>query len=291
MLRIIPAFLPFTAITDMTISGNLAKMMNRLDEDGLAHYLLPVGEELLTLESLLGKPVSIKFNGQINCIACGRLTKKSYSQGYCFPCSQRLAECDICIVRPEKCHYDQGTCREPEWGEAHCMQTHFVYLANTSGLKVGITRASQIPTRWIDQGATQALPAFRVNTRYHAGLVEVLFKQHVADRTDWRRMLKGSNNDLDLVDLRDSLFAETERELAELKEKVGEGAIVRLHDEPVTVLDYPVMIYPVTVTALNLDKTPDVQGTLQGIKGQYLILDKGVLNIRKYSGYYVEIGY
>ena len=275
----------------MTISGNLAKMMNRLDEDGLAHYLLPVGEELLTLESLLGKPVSIKFNGQINCIACGRLTKKSYSQGYCFPCSQRLAECDICIVRPEKCHYDQGTCREPEWGEAHCMQTHFVYLANTSGLKVGITRASQIPTRWIDQGATQALPAFRVNTRYHAGLVEVLFKQHVADRTDWRRMLKGSNNDLDLVDLRDSLFAETERELAELKEKVGEGAIVRLHDEPVTVLDYPVMIYPVTVTALNLDKTPDVQGTLQGIKGQYLILDKGVLNIRKYSGYYVEIGY
>lgn len=166
------------------LSGNLEKMRATLGDT--MEYSLPIGEERLALNPLIGKSLQITAEGTINCIACGRKTKKSYSQGHCYPCSQRLASCDLCIMKPETCHYDKGTCREPQWGEAHCMQPHFVYLSNTSGVKVGITRQTQIPTRWIDQGATQALPIFKVQTRLQSGLVEVMCKTHVADRTDHR---------------------------------------------------------------------------------------------------------
>lgn len=275
----------------MSLIGNLAKMPATLDSDGKVEYRLPIGEELLTLNPLIGNPVSIHFDGQINCIACGRKTRKSYSQGHCFPCSQRLAACDICIVRPEKCHYDAGTCREPAWGESHCMTDHIVYLSNTSGLKVGITRGGQIPTRWIDQGATQALPIMRVSTRYQSGLFEVVFKNHVADRTDWRKMLKGVADELDLPEQREGLLAECAGELDQLRERVGDEHVVMLVDEEVIQLHYPVECYPHKVTSLNMDKTPLINGTLQGVKGQYLILDSGVINIRKYAGYHVEVTY
>jgi hypothetical protein len=275
----------------MSLSGNLAKMPAILDGKGKVEYHLPVGEELVHLNPLINKPISIRFNGQINCIACGRKTRKSYNQGYCFPCCQSLAACDICIVRPEKCHYEKDTCREPEWGDSHCMTDHYLYLSNTSGLKVGITRGSQIPTRWIDQGATQALPIMRLATRYLSGLAEVLFKNHVADRTDWRKMLKGSAEALDLQGLRDGLFAECAGELDALKENAGNQDVVTLTDEVVVHISYPVVSYPQKVTALNLDKTPEISGVLQGVKGQYLLLDSGVINIRKYGGYHVEVSY
>lgn len=269
------------------VSGNLDKMVGTLAQT--VEYALPVGETLLPLQPLLGKPLRIAFSGTINCTACGRKTKKSYSQGHCYPCSQRLASCDLCIMKPETCHYDQGTCREPEWGESHCMQPHYVYLSNTSGLKVGITRQTQIPTRWIDQGATQALPIFRVQTRYQSGLIEMMCKSHVADRTDWRKMLKGDGERVDLCARRDELTSLCEDELKGFVERFGESALQALPDAEITTLNYPVEQYPKKITALNLDKTPVIEGTLLGIKGQYLILDKGVLNIRKYGGYEVAL--
>ena len=155
------------------------------------HYQLPVGEVLIDLNPLLGQEISLVYSGKIFCIECARKTNKSFNQGYCFPCLRRLAACDTCIVRPELCHYHEGTCREPQWGEAHCMQPHVVYLANSSGLKVGITRKTQVPTRWIDQGAIQALPIVEVDTRLQSGLIETALKSTVNDKTDWRRMLKG----------------------------------------------------------------------------------------------------
>ncbi len=270
-------------------SGNLLKMESELAADGMVHYRLPVGDTRVELVPDMHRPVTLHYNGEINCIACGRKTKKSYSQGHCFPCSQRLARCDLCIVRPEKCHYAQGTCREPEWGEANCMQTHYVYLSNTSGVKVGITRAGQIPTRWVDQGATQALPVFRVDTRYHAGLIEVILKNHVADRTDWRRMLKGDEAPLDLGAFRDGLLLEAADELARLQQGIGESAFAGVDDETVTALSFPVLRYPEKVKALNLDKQSQITGALQGIKGQYLIFDCGVLNVRKFAGYHVSL--
>ena len=271
----------------MGLQGNLDKMVAQAEAP--VQYSLPLGEQLLPLNRLLGKSVGLRHNGTINCTACGRVTKKSYSQGHCFPCSQRLASCDLCIMKPETCHYAAGTCREPEWGEASCMQPHVVYLANTSGLKVGITRHTQVPTRWIDQGATQALPIFQVPTRYHSGLIEQICKAHVADRTDWRKMLKGDGEPLDLRAERDTLLAACEAELAEFIARFGETTLTPLPEaEPISLV-YPVQQWPDKVTALNLDKQPELEGVLLGIKGQYLILDSGVINIRKYTGYHLVV--
>ncbi|SDX19482.1 Protein of unknown function [Marinobacter mobilis] len=250
-------------------------------------YTIKVGDTRLPLNDLIGHPVQIDFDGVIRCIHCDRMTKKSFSQGYCYPCFRKLAECDSCIVSPEKCHYNEGTCRDPKWGETHCMTEHVVYLANSSGLKVGITRASQVPTRWIDQGAVAAIPMLRVATRQLAGLAEVACKQYVADRTNWRAMLKGETPELDLVAERAAMLEKIQPELAALREVHGEDAL-RAVDEPGLSLSYPVQVWPDKIKTHNLDKTPSVSGVLQGIKGQYLILDTGVINIRKYTAYEVR---
>ena len=271
----------------MKLAGQLRKMRASLDAP--VSYQIPIGQQLEPLNPHIGSHINLHFNGQINCLACGRKTNKSYSQGHCYPCSQSLASCDLCIMKPETCHYDAGTCREPEWGEANCMQPHFVYLANSSGIKVGITRAPQIPTRWIDQGASQALPIYRVSHRYLSGLVEVALKDFVSDRTDWRRMLKGSPEPVDLPEKRDQLRDLTETALQPLRQRFGNEAIEFLDSEAVVDIHYPVSQYPDKVKSLNFDKTPEIEGRLVGIKGQYLILDSGVLNIRKFAGYDVEI--
>jgi len=271
-------------------NGQLAKMTVSLAENSAqARYQMTLGAEDIEMNALIGQHITLQFAGEIHCQACDRLTKKSYSGGFCFPCAQSLARCDLCIMKPETCHYDAGTCREPKWGETFCMQDHYVYLANSSGVKVGITRGTQIPTRWIDQGAIQALPIFRVKTRYQSGLVEVAFKAHVADRTDWRKMLKGLTTDIDLIAKRDELMAECAAEITALQQRFGEGEITPLLNEELVDIDYPVNEYPEKVKSHNFDKTPEINGVLQGIKGQYLILDTGVLNIRKFSGYHITL--
>ncbi len=269
------------------VTGNLTKM--RAKPAALVAYTLALGSQKLALNGMLGSRIRFEFGGEIYCAACQRKTARSFNQGYCFPCSQRLARCDICIVRPEKCHYTAGTCREPEWGDAHCNQPHHVYLANSSGLKVGITRETQVPTRWIDQGASQALSVFRVQSRYHSGRMEMLLKQHVADRTDWRRMLKGEPEPVDLPGRRDALIAECEQELNVLLEELGTGAVTKLQEQRPVDLQYPVTSYPDKVSSLSFDKTPCIEGLLMGIKGQYLMLDTGVLNVRKFTGYRVAV--
>ncbi|MFY0990806.1 DUF2797 domain-containing protein [Halomonas sp. C05BenzN] len=253
-----------------------------------ARYTLRVGEQRLELNERLGRPFRLAWTGAIACTHCGRATKKSFAQGYCYPCFKTLAQCDTCIMKPELCHYFAGTCREPEWGERHCFQPHVVYLANASGLKVGITRGTQVPTRWLDQGAVQALPILEVDTRQQSGFVEVLFKEEVSDRTNWRAMLKGGTESLDLVAERDRLLARLEGGLANLRERFGAEAIRVLDASPVA-FDYPVLEFPTKVVSHNLDKSPEVTGTLLGLKGQYLILDSGVINLRKYTGYEVRV--
>jgi uncharacterized protein DUF2797 len=270
--------------------GLLSKMATTLPtQGGTANYQMILGQQAVDMQPLVGQQVQLSFAGEIHCQACNRLTKKSYSGGYCFPCSQTLARCDLCMMKPETCHFEAGTCREPQWAESVCMHDHIVYLANSSGIKVGITRISQVPTRWIDQGATQALPIFRVKTRYQSGLVEVTFKKHVSDRTDWRKMLKSVAEPVDLLVIRDQLMAECEDEIMALKQRFGDDAIKALDDESVLSIDYPVQQYPEKVTSLNFDKTHEISGVLKGIKGQYLILDTGVLNIRKFSGYQITM--
>ena len=266
------------------MQGTLRKL--KADHTQPIQYHLPLGDELVNLNQYFGKAIKLTFTGNIFCYSCGKKTKKSYSQGHCFVCMKKLASCDMCIMKPETCHFEQGTCREPEWGEANCMIPHYVYLANTSGLKVGITRHTQIPTRWIDQGATQALPIFKVQTRLQSGLVEVALAEFIADKTNWRNMLKGVSVDVDLKAAAADLIPQIQAKLDELAELFGATAIEQL-DEEVVDLDFPVTEYPTKISSFNFDKDPEVSGVLEGIKGQYLIFDKGVINIRKFTSYEV----
>ena len=271
------------------VQGCLNKMRIEPGEPGGAvQYTLRAGEHRLDLNQRLGHPLALSWTGAIACTHCGRATKKSFAQGYCYPCFKKLAQCDTCIVKPETCHFDAGTCREPEWAERFCFQPHVIYLANSSGLKVGITRGTQVPTRWLDQGAIQALPILAVDTRLQSGLVEVLFKEQVADRTNWRAMLKGEVEPLDLVAERDRLLAQLEGGLNTLREQFGAETIRTLNETPVS-FDYPVLEFPRKIVSYNFDKQPQVSGTLLGIKGQYLILDTGVINLRKFTGYEVVV--
>jgi hypothetical protein len=268
-------------------TGSLRKMTSRPGPP--VDYQLRIDDAALDLTPKVGRSFGLRFEGEIRCRHCGRVTRKSYSQGYCFPCSQRLAACDLCIVRPDRCHFDQGTCREPDWGMTHCMQPHFVYLANTSGLKVGITRAHQGMTRWIDQGASQALPVLQASSRHVSGLAEVALAAHVADRTDWRAMLRGPAPPLDLVAERERLLALCAPELDSIRQRFGPECLRRLPDQEPVAIEYPVQHYPDKIRSLNLDKTPEIGGVLNGIKGQYLIFDSGVLNVRKYSAYVISV--
>lgn len=263
--------------------GALTKMAVRLDNP--VQYALRLDDAEVAVNPLLGKTLRLEFLGAIHCSHCGRRTKKSYAQGYCYPCMTRLAQCDSCIVSPEKCHYEAGTCREPSWGEQFCMTDHVVYLANSSGVKVGITRATQLPTRWLDQGASQALPILRVATRQQSGLVEDLLRSQVADKTNWRALLKGDAAPVDLPAVRERLFDSCSEGLAALQQRFGLQAIQPLADAEVVEIRYPVEAYPSKIATFDLDKNPLVEGTLLGIKGQYLILDTGVINIRKYTAY------
>jgi len=267
--------------------GSLSKMKAHLDAP--VQYAFRLGDEEVPVNPLVGKHLRLEYLGAIHCSHCGRKTKTSFSQGYCYPCMQKLAQCDVCIMSPEKCHYDAGTCREPSWGEQFCMTDHIVYLANSSGVKVGITRASQVPTRWIDQGATQALPILRVATRQQSGFVEDLLRSQVADKTNWRALLKGDAEPVDLLAIREQLFDSCGAGITELQQRFGLQAIQPLSAAEVLEIRYPIEAYPAKITSFNLDKLPLAEGTLLGIKGQYLMFDTGVINIRKYTAYQLAI--
>ena len=247
----------------------------------LAQYHLLFDDKRIDMNSLVGSPIELSFNKTIQCANCGRITPKSYSQGYCFPCARSLARCDLCIMRPETCHYHLGTCREPEWGLSNCFTPHIVYLANSSGAKVGITRKTNTPSRWIDQGAISALPILEVKTRLESGLIEKALKSFITDKTNWRIMLKNETEPADLVATKTSLLGEVSSLVDELDAKT-------LLDDVVNI-DYPVLKYPTKIISLNFDKTTTISGVLNGIKGQYLLLESGVLNVRKFSSYHLTL--
>ena len=259
------------------LHGRLRKM--GVEPTRPVSYTLRIGDDELPLADRLGQSLKLSFDGEIRCGHCQKRTKKSYGQGHCYPCFARLAQCDRCIVRPELCHYHAGTCREPEWGQAHCFQPHTVYLANSSGVKVGITRHHQQQTRWMDQGATQALPIRVVTSRLDSGRLEDRLREFVSDRTDWRRMLRGDAEPIDLAAIRDDLAAKPGEPWP------GEPDA----DAHVHTFEYPVLTHPKKIKSLTLDRAPLIEGTLEGIKGQYLIFDIGVFNVRRHAGYVVEV--
>lgn len=271
-----------------TITGTLRKMKSVANAP--IDYYLRLNDHEIPLNEALNKTVTLHYTGEIYCIQCGRKTNKSFQQGFCFPCLRRLSECNLCIIHPERCNVEQGTCPQDDWAHAQCRQQHVVYLANSSGLKVGITRQSQVPTRWIDQGAKQAVPIFKVANRYQAGVVEVALKAFVSDRTNWRTMLKQDVASIDLLTARDELLKQAENMVNAAVTEFNEDDIIPLTDVVTTELTYPILKYPEKITSLSFEKTSVIEGRLQGIKGQYLILDTGVINIRKFSGYVIQCG-
>jgi hypothetical protein len=262
----------------MKARGTVRKM--KVDLDSEIHYHLNLNKEIgPEMNQCLGKHLKLQWTGQINCIATGKSIKKTYGQGFSYDAFVNSPLASPCILKPELCEAHLGRGRDVEWEEKHHNQPHYVYLAQTSGVKVGVTRTENIPSRWIDQGAWKAVIIAEVPYRQLAGLIEVELKQYLSDRTDWRKMLTNENSPEDLSEIRDaviSFFPEKLKEYAEADSEIHE-------------LSYPVLSYPEKVGSINLDKEISVEGTLTGIRGQYLYFDKNrVINLRKYSGYELE---
>ena len=263
----------------MIIEGNLRMM--RTEYDNPVKYYLPVGAEEIELNKLIGQKIRLKYKGQINCINCGRKTKTSFSQGYCYPCFLKVPQTAACIISPQLCEAHLGIYRDKEFAEDICLKDHFVYLALTSAVKVGVTRATQIPKRWIDQGAWKAIKFAKTPNRNLAGQIEVELKQHMTDKTNWRHMLSNKLNTI--LDLSE----EKER----IKKLLPEKFLKYFSTEnEITEIEYPVIDYPQKVKSLNFEKQDEIKLVLKGIKGQYLIFENGqVINMRKHAGYLVEI--
>lgn len=261
----------------MNYAGVLTKMQT---ENGTPiQYYLVFENDFINVNQLLDKKISIQFLGY-QCLNCGS-DKKIYRQGFCYDCFFEIPQAADWIMHPElsTAHLDKED-RDLEFEKRVQLQPHVVYLANSSNVKVGVTRKSQIPTRWIDQGAHEAIEIVEVPNRYLAGITEVALKGHVSDKTNWRTMLKNEIKDEDLVVWRDKLKAFIPEEATEYF----------IENNSETHLDFPVLKYPTKLNSLNLDKSPHYEGVLKGIKGQYLIFDDHtVFNVRGSEGYVVSI--
>ncbi len=263
----------------MHASGTIIKMRSELADP--VRYFLPLGETELPMNGLIGHFISLKFTGQINCIACGKRTKTSFGQGFCYNCLQTAPEASETVMRPELSKAHLGIARDMGWAREHDLIDHFVYLAVSGELKVGVTRHHQVPTRWIDQGASEAIILARTPNRHIAGVTEVFLKNFFSDKTNWRLMLQDK----------------TGQEFDLQEEKINAGQLLPAElqqylyaENRIWKMNYPVLNFPVKVTSVSFDKDPVISGILDGIKGQYLIFSDGrALNIRKHSGYYLEV--
>ena len=261
----------------MEMHGRILKMKTELKNP--VQYHLPMNEHFLGMNQWIGKHIQFRFNGEIYCLDCGQRTKKSFNQGFCYTCFQNSPMSAECIIKPELCRAHLGEGRDMEWEREHHLKDHYVYLAVSSGVKVGITRDTQVPTRWIDQGASYAVPIAKTPNRYLCGMIEVFLKKYLSDRTAWQRMLK---NEITHVDL-------TEKRAEIIKLVPEEYQKYMLTEEEILNIEYPVNEYPTKVKSLSFDKTPTIQGRLMGIKGQYLLFEDGqVLNMRKHQAYVLE---
>jgi hypothetical protein len=260
----------------MQMSGLLQGLHHRYEQP--LQYFIVLGEEEHNLNDYLGNQLQISFEGQINCVHCGRKIKKTYN-GACFPCFKKLPEHDLCIVKPHECHFDLGTCRDDEFAHTYCFIPHYVYLAFSSDIKVGLTRKNNQLKRWGDQGAIKAFPIAELPNRKMAGELEMAIADHIPDKTNWRKMLQGNFEEVDLYQVREEILAVVPDTYQEYI----------LSEEDLVEFTYPILENIEKIKSFNLDKEPMITDRLIGIKGQYLIFEKGVINMRKYAGYSISV--
>ncbi len=261
----------------MLYKGVLTKMQTEFQEP--IQYYLVFENDFIHMNQLLNKNIHIEFTGY-QCLNCS-LDKDIYRQGFCKSCFFEIPQAADWIMRPElsTAHLDKED-RNLEYEKMVQLQPHIVYLANSSNVKVGVTRKSQVPTRWIDQGAHEAIEIAEVPNRYLAGITEVALKNHVADKTNWRKMLKNEIEDENLTEWREKLLIHVPEEVKDY--------IIQNNSE--THLQFPVLDYPNKPSSINLKKIGNYSGKLTGIKGQYLIFeDNMVFNIRANEGLVVKI--
>ncbi|MEN8137121.1 MAG: DUF2797 domain-containing protein [Bacteroidota bacterium] len=263
----------------MHFYGDLKKMST--ENTTPVRYLLDLEGDFFEMNRLIGKKISIKYSNKIKCF-CGKLVNKVYRQNFCYDCYYKLPQASESIMKPELCKAHLGIeVRDLEWEKEFELKPHVVYLAVSSGLKVGITRKTQIPTRWIDQGAEYAIEFAEVPNRYLSGVIEVALKQYVSDKTSWQKMLKNASPEIDLLEWKNRLYEfmpeETKQYFLSDRNEVHE-------------IKFPIDVYPEKVKSVNLTKQDFFEGILKGIKGQYLIFEGGmVFNVRSHEGYIVEV--
>lgn len=271
----------------MTIAGNISKMRTKYKDETLSEsmqnvqYFLPVGDEYVAINELIGKPIELVFEGLINCVVCSKRTKKSFGQGSCYACFMNAPQNAPCIINPELCEAHLGKGRDIEWEEKNHNKEHIVYLAKSSAIKIGVTGDFPM-NRWIDQGATEAIVLARVPYRQLAGEIEVLMKDYFTDKTNWRNMLKNIVSDIDLLESKEECFDYLPEDYHEFIEE----------EDDLYQISYPMENYPEKIKSIGFDKMPIIEGVLQGVKGQYLFFENGqVLNMRKHTGYYLTLKY
>jgi hypothetical protein len=258
-------------------SGLLRKM--KVEHGSPIRYTLELNDTVV-MNDFIGRQIELEWTGKISCSNCGKTTKNSFGQGFCYNCFMTAPQASSCIISPELCRAHLGEGRDIEWEHTHHNQPHIVYLAVSDAVKVGVTRAEQQFTRWMDQGAHASIILAETPNRYIAGTIEVALKSVMKDKTNWQRMLKNEiNHDIDLVE---------EKGMAEdalpfdLRDYVS-------GDDTIYSFEYPVMQFPVKVKSVGFDKSPRVTGRLVGMKGQYLIFeDQTVINLRKHTSYEIR---
>jgi hypothetical protein len=268
----------------MKLTGNIRKMKSALAD--LVQYQLPLYDILepnlyIPLNELIGQNIRLTFENAIHCVVTGKKINKVFGEGMSYDAFMNSPEASPSIIRPELSRIHEGIAlRDYEWEMAHHMQPHYAYISNTSGLKVGVTRTTQVPTRWIDQGASQAIVIAETPYRQAAGLIEIALKNHLADKTNWQKMLKGEGEQLDLREQKNHFTEFLPEELKQWIKADSEEMLIK----------YPVLSYPEKVKSLKLDTMPEIEGILTGIKGQYWMIDNGsVINIRSHAGYRVSL--
>lgn len=268
----------------MQYEGNLRKMATELDgtvQYGLRLYDILEPTDVISLNQVVGSTIKIEFLNEIHCVVTGQKIKKAFGEGMSYEAFMNSPQASPSIIRPELSRIHEGfALRDFEWEMKNHMTPHTVYLAQTAGVKVGVTRNTQIPTRWMDQGAVQAIRLAVTPYRQAAGLIEVALKDHISDKTSWQRMLKGDFELQDLVQIKEEMSALVPTELRQY---------VSQNDELIEI-QYPILANPPKVKSLKLDKEPVLEKKLMGIKGQYLLFDDAtVINMRSHSGYRVRV--
>lgn len=261
----------------MLFEGQIKKMKTQWESP--VQYYLNLSADLLHINALIGKEISIEHIG-FQCVECDS-EEPVFRMGFCKKCFFESPYASDTILKPELSKAHLGIAeRDLEVEQKIQLQPHIVYLSYTGDVKVGVTRESQVPTRWIDQGATIALPIARTENRYEAGVIEVALKNHLADKTNWRKMLQDEKVDVDLYQVKNEIsqYIPTESQRFILEE------------EEVFEIKYPYTA-PEKISAFTLEKNPNYKGILKGVKGQYLCFEGGnLINIRNHEGYVVRLG-